>query len=174
MCYLWLSSTEIMSSAMIGHSNKTVPHYILTLQYSSGMRTVYLLSLITIISLWIVRTWILWTILFGMNLCTRWTETKSNQIRPWLTSCNKRQRKFERQLSLKAAAVGCYDVWSHASSFMLLYHFRAPRNVPMDIRLDIPLFHLDLSLDLTPDTHHLDSDIISPDVASGAWINHPL
>jgi hypothetical protein len=23
--------------------------------------------------------------------------------------------------------------------FMLLYHFRLPRNVPMDIRLDIPL-----------------------------------
>jgi hypothetical protein len=58
--------------------------------------------------------------------------------------------------------------------FMLLYHFRAPRNVPMDISLDIPLFHLDLSLDLAPDVHHLDSNIISPDVASGALINHPL
>jgi hypothetical protein len=50
--------------------------------------------------------------------------------------------------------------------FMLLYHFRSPRNVPMDIRLDIPFFHRDLSLDLTSDIQHLDSDIISPDITS--------
>ena len=102
---LSLSNTAILSLAMIGHSNKTVIHRILTRKLSNGVTPIFPRFSMKTTGLQIVQTWTLWTILFGMNLCTRWTRTNSNQNKPGWTSLNGQWRKWEQQLSVKVATV---------------------------------------------------------------------
>ena len=90
---------------MIGRSNKMVLQRISRFILNNGAKTIFPLFSTKIIGLRIVQTWTLWTTLSGMSLCTKWTGTKLNQNRPWLTSSNERWRKLEQQLSLKVATV---------------------------------------------------------------------